>query len=206
MRMVRFGRRRWLTTGAAMLTATLGGKVYAQQTPPLPTERPIGLETAPVTVIEYHSLTCGNCARFHTEIFPAIRRTYVDTGRVRFVLRDYPLDRIALEAAILAHCAGPDRYQTFISALYQDKERWAHSADPLSDLRRIGVLGGVPNERFEACRSNRAFVDAILAMRLGGDREYRVSGTPTFVINGNVHTGVLTFEQFARIVDPLLRS
>jgi protein-disulfide isomerase len=172
--------------------------------PPLPGERSIGSPDAPVTVIEFHSLTCGNCARFHNDIFPRIKAEFVDTGLVRFVLRDFPLDRVALEAAVMIHCAGPERFEPLVSMVYAQKEAWAHSPDPRAALRRYAGLAGLGASALEACWSDPAFARAVVQMRLDAEREHGVSATPSFLIGGRLHRGVLTFEQFAQLVRPLL--
>lgn len=171
---------------------------------PLPGPRSIGREDAPVVVTEYHSLTCGNCANFHANIFPRIKAAYVEPGLVRFVLRDYPLDRLALDAAALVHCGGPERFESLVSLLYARKEDWAHSSDARGWLRRTGQLAGITAPRIEACWSDRGFMDPILAGRLEAERDPGVDATPTFVIGGRTYKGVLSFERFAEIVRPLL--
>ncbi|MBU8547225.1 thioredoxin domain-containing protein [Roseomonas sp. F4] len=171
---------------------------------PLPSERAIGREDAPVTVIEFHSLTCGNCANFHTQHFPRIKAAYVDPGLVRFVLRDFPLDRVAVDAAALVHCAGPERFEALLSVLYTNKEAWAHSPDARGWLRRTAGLAGLSPARLEACWTDRGFSDPIIASRLQAEREFSISATPSFVIGGQVQRGVLTFERFAQLVQPLL--
>lgn len=171
---------------------------------PLPGERIIGRAEAPVAVIEYHSLTCGNCARFHTEIFPRIRTAFIEPGLVRFVMRDFPLDRVALEAAAMVHCGGAARYEALISTLYANKESWAHSPDPRAWLKRAGTLAGIPAARIDACMTDRGFTDPIILMRLQGEREFRVDATPSFIINGQLHRGVQSFERFSALLRPLL--
>ncbi len=171
---------------------------------PLPGERIIGRADAPVAVIEYHSLTCGNCANFHTTIFPRIRTTFIEPGLVKFVMRDFPLDRVALDAAAMVHCGGPERYEALISTLYANKESWAHSSDAHAWLRRVGTLAGIPAARIDACMTDRGFTDPIILMRLQGERESRVDATPSFVINGQLHRGVQSFERFSALVQPLL--
>lgn len=196
------GRRAFaLGLGAAAL-----GVAAARAEMPVakPGERAIGRADAPVTVIEYHSLTCGNCAGFHQQIFPQIRQAFIDTGLVRFVLRDFPLDGVAVEAATLAHCAGPERYAEVVGMLYRDKERWAHAKEPLVYLRQMAPFLGVPVERFDACRSDKAFVGEILRMAFEGQQQYQIRGTPSFVIGGKLYGGVLPFDRFAEIVRPLL--
>ncbi|WP_249731842.1 DsbA family protein [Roseococcus sp. SDR] len=172
------------------------------QTPP--GERVIGRADAPVTVIEFHSLTCGNCARFHNDIFPRIKAEFVDTGLVRFVLRDFPLDRVALEAAVMVHCAGPERFEPLITLVYAKKEAWAHSPDPRAALRRYAGLAGLSASALEACWSDPAFARAVVQMRLEAERDHGVNATPSFLIAGRLHRGILTFDQFAALVRPLL--
>ena len=171
---------------------------------PLPGDRIIGSPDAPVAVIEFHSLTCGNCANFHTTIFPRIRTTFIEPGLVRFVMRDFPLDRVALDAAAMVHCGGPERYEALISTLYANKEAWAHSPDARTWLRRAGTLAGIPAARIDACMTDRGFTDPIAVMRLQGEREFGINATPSFVINGQVHRGVQSFERFSALVRPLL--
>lgn len=171
---------------------------------PLPGERGIGRANAPVTVIEFHSLTCGNCARFHTEIFPRIKAAYIEPGLVRFLLRDFPLDRVALDAAAMVHCGGPERHEALLTMLYTNKEAWAHSPDARAWLRRTGTLAGIPADRIDACWNDRGFTDPIVLSRLEATRDFNVSATPSFIIGGRLYPGVLPFERFAELVRPLL--
>jgi protein-disulfide isomerase len=197
-------KRRTVTMLAATAISPAWTARAQTSAPPLPGERSIGRPDAPVTVIEFHSLTCGNCARFHNDIFPRIKAEFVDTGLVRFVLRDFPLDRVALEAAVMIHCAGPERFEPLVSLVYAQKEAWAHSPDPRAALRRYAGLAGLGASALEACWSDPAFARAVVQMRLDAEREHGVSATPSFLIGGRLHRGVLTFEQFAQLVRPLL--
>lgn len=197
-------KRRTVTILAATAISPAWTARAQTSAPPLPGERSIGSPDAPVTVIEFHSLTCGNCARFHNDIFPRIKAEFVDTGLVRFVLRDFPLDRVALEAAVMIHCAGPERFEPLVSLVYAQKEAWAHSPDPRAALRRYAGLAGLGASALEACWSDPAFARAVVQMRLDAEREHGVSATPSFLIGGRLHRGVLTFEQFAQLVRPLL--
>lgn len=192
--------RRTALLGASLL---LNAPASAQDRP-LPGERVIGRADAPVTVVEFHSMTCGNCARFHNDIFPRIKTEFIHPGLVRFILRDFPLDRVALEAAAMVHCAGPERFEPLISLVYQQKEAWAHAPHPRDHLRRFGQLAGVSGAQLDACWADPAFLRAILEMRLTAERDHGVSATPSFLIAGRVHRGVLTFEQFTALVRPLL--
>ncbi len=189
---------------ALALAPVLAAAPALSQPAALPGERAIGRPDAPVTVVEFHSLTCGNCARFHNDIFPRIKAEFIEPGLVRFLLRDFPLDRVALDAAAMIHCAGPERFEPLVTLVYAQKENWAHSPDPRAALRRFAALAGVAGERVEACWADPAFLRPILEMRQAAEREHGVNATPSFLINGRIHRGVLSFEQFSALVRPLL--
>ncbi|MDD9991813.1 MAG: DsbA family protein [Rhodospirillales bacterium] len=171
-------------------------------------ERPgdlaVGDPDAPVTVIEFFSLTCPSCLRFHENVYNRLKPEYVDTGKVRFVARDFPLNAPALQAAVLAHCAGRDRYFTFIDVLFQTFDDWASSRDFTDKLGQIGELGGVSRDQFEACLNDKALENAIFQSIADGQAAYDVSGTPTLVVNGEKYEGKMTFDALARHIDRLL--
>ena len=122
------------------LAVVLAGAVQAQA-PVAETEVALGAEDAPITVIEYASLTCPHCAAFHRETFPRLKSDYIDTGRVRYVFRDFPLDQLAFRAAILARCAGPKRYLSFVEVLLSQQESWSGHADPMLALKLLAGPG-----------------------------------------------------------------
>jgi len=164
----------------------------------------LGSDQAKVTVIEYASLTCPHCARFTNDVFESFKQKYVDTGKVRYIFRDFPLDQLGLKAAMMARCGGPDHYFGYIKVLYKTQESWATAADPMAALEKIGSLGGLSKSEFDACIKNEALGDAILKERMEGDEKYKVSATPTFVINGETHAGEMPLEDFDKIIAPLL--
>lgn len=169
-------------------------------------EMALGAEDAPVTIIEYASLTCPHCANFHVNTLPRLKRAYVDSGKVRILYRDFPLNDPALRAAVLARCAGPKRYFPFLDLLYRRQAAWSRAADPLAELAGIARLGGVGRARFDACMADRELGDAILKVRREGSAKYKIEATPTFIVEGKRYVGFLTFEQFERILEPLLRA
>lgn len=204
--MTRIRRRSMIAmAGLALPGAWLAGAA-AQPTaqPAAPFEISIGKTDAPLTVVKYHSLSCGVCQRFAMEVMPRVKADYIEKGLVRFVYRDFPLDRVALVAHALARCAGPDRAPAFIAVIYREKEAWAHAADPLPVLESIGLVGGMSREEFAKCRADDALVNAIIQQRLDGTRLHQVDSTPTFVIGDKVHSGFLSYEEFARAVDAKL--
>lgn len=166
-------------------------------------EQGLGDPNAPLTILEYSSLTCPHCAHFHSETLPALKERYIETGKVRLVYRDFPLDQRALEAAVLAHCGGPDRYYGFVDVLFKQQASWARAED-LGPLKQIGRLAGLTEEAMDACLADQALIDAILQVRLDGQEEYEISSTPTFVIGDEVVSGALGIDEFAEIIDPLV--
>jgi protein-disulfide isomerase len=167
-------------------------------------EMALGAEDAPVTIIEYASMTCPHCARFHLDTFGKLKSAYIDTGKVRFLFREFPLDGVALQASVLARCAGPKRFFAFIDVLFEQQETWSRANDPTAALARIGRLGGVGAKKFQACMSDRDLGDSILKTRLEGGSEYEISGTPTFIVNDKKHEGGYDFPTFERLLKPLL--
>lgn len=164
----------------------------------------LGAEDAPITVIEYASMTCPHCATFHNDTFPKFKAQYIDTGKVRLIYREFPLDSVALRAAMLARCAGRERFFAFIEVLFQQQKHWARARDPMAALAKLGRVGGIGRKRFESCMTDRELGDSILMTRLKGSSEFEVSSTPTFIINGEKHPGNMSLEQFERLLKPLL--
>ena len=169
------------------------------------TEMFIGDPNAKVTVYEYISMTCPHCARFHNEQLPAIKKAYVDTGKVKFVLREFPLDRAAFWGAILARCSGKDRFFAFIDIMFKRQSAWSSGGDPMQALTRLGTLGGVSESQFKACLADKKLGDGILTTRQTGSKKYEINATPGFVINGEKADSVYDLKTFAAVVDPLLR-
>ena len=168
-----------------------------------PGDLALGDPDAPVTVIEYFSLTCPACRWFHQNIYDPLKRDYVDAGTVRFVARDFPLNLPAVQATILAHCAGRDRYFTFVDVLFQTFDDWAGSRDYTEKLAQIGELGGVSRERFDACLADTDLENSIFQSMATAQAEYDVSSTPTVIVNGERYEGKMSFEAFAQHIDRL---
>ena len=171
-----------------------------------PQEQVLGDPHAPVTIIEYASLTCPHCAQFHNEVLPELKERYITPGKVRLIYRDFPLDQTALAAAALAHCAGPDRYFSMLDALFETQSNWARADDPIAALKRLGKLGGLTEQGMETCLADEELTDGILRERLAGQNEYDVGSTPTFIIDGKAYPGSRDVEEFGEIIDPLLES
>ena len=164
----------------------------------------VGAPDAPVTLIEFFSLTCPHCEWFHKNIYNRLKSDYVDTGKVRFVARDFPLNAPALQAAVLAHCAGRDRYFAFVDVLFQTFDDWAGSGQYTEKLAQIGELGGVSRDRFDECLADSDLENAIFQSIASAQAEYEVDSTPTLVVNGEKYEGRMTFEAFAAHIDRLI--
>lgn len=169
----------------------------------------IGAANAPVTIIEYASLTCPHCAHFHTETLPKLKAEYVQTGKVKYIFRDFPLDGIALRAAMIAQCAGPERYFTFLDVFFQQQANWTKGNDPeqmIASLKRLARTGGMTEAQIDACLKDQKVQDSVLASRMGGEKQFNVKSTPTLIINGQAHPGALPFDDLDKIIRPLLKS
>jgi protein-disulfide isomerase len=169
-----------------------------------PQEQILGDPQAPVTIIEYASLTCPHCAQFHTEVLPELKERYIAPGKVRLIYRDFPLDQRALTASVLAHCAGPDRYFSFLDVLFQTQASWAQAADPIAALKRLGKLGGLSEEEMDACLADQELADGILRIRLEGQNQHEIGSTPTLVIDGKTYAGARDIEELGALIDPLV--
>jgi protein-disulfide isomerase len=169
-----------------------------------PEDHALGDPNAPVTIIEYASLTCPHCAEFHQDVLPQLKERYIAPGKVRLVYRDFPLDQRALAAASLAHCAGPERYFGFLDVLFQTQESWARADDYLAALERLGKLGGLTEAEMEACFADEELTNRILQTRLEAQDQHEISSTPTFIIDGKAYSGSRGIDEFGELIDPLL--
>jgi protein-disulfide isomerase len=177
----------------------------AAEAPPAPdlrfAERALGRADARLTVVEYFSLTCGHCAAFHRETFPRVRSELVETGRVRILFRDFPLDQLALAAHMVSRVVAPERYVGFLSLLFEQQGRWAlaRGADHLGELARLAALAGVSRAQFDATLADQALARSVLEARQRGEQEHGVNSTPTFVFGTRVVPGNMTFARFAEL-------
>ncbi len=170
-------------------------------------DRVLGSPSAPVRVDEFVSLTCSHCADFYVQTLPELEKRYVETGKVKFIMHDFPLDGISLKAAAVARCMPTDEYFPFIKTLYQTQMQWAFSkTDPEATLIQYAKLGGLSEEKAKACVKDKDLQNAILTERTTATSKYQVEATPTFVINDGVETlhGAEKAETFARIFDKIL--
>jgi protein-disulfide isomerase len=189
-------RRSLGLAAAAMPLATQAFALDARLSP-----RGTGQASAPVVVTEFFSLTCGHCANFHNTVWPKVKSELVDTGRVRMVWRDFPLDGVALLAAAVARALPEERYEPFLSTLFQTQDRWAFAQGrQRQELQRLAALAGMDAQTFDAVAADQEFHRGILQQRLEAEQRHQIRATPSFLFNSRLHTGGLPFEQFERQV------
>jgi len=167
-------------------------------------EKVMGAEDAPITIVEYASLTCPHCAAFHAEVLPQLKSKYIETGKAKLIYRDFPLDKYALTASMLARCAGNDRFFAFLDVLFRKQPVWTSERNPIPALQRIAKFGGIGAEDFKQCLNNKVLEEGILDMRLQAEKKYKISSTPTLYINGKKYKGKHSFEALDETLRKLL--
>jgi protein-disulfide isomerase len=165
----------------------------------------LGAADAPVTIIEYASMTCPHCSHFHETTFPELKTKYIDTGKVRFIFREFPLDPLAAAGSMLARCAGKDKYFPMIDALFSQQKDWVVQK-PLAPMLAIAKQAGFTQQSFDECLANQQMLNGIEESRTRAASKFNVNSTPTFFINGKVFRGALTPEELEKQVTPLLKG
>ena len=202
--------RRQLILGAATLAATTGlastGQaavdIAALHTPPAEGEMAMGPETAKVTVVEYASASCPHCANFYKTTFPELKKEYIDTGKIRFIFREFPHNQPALAAFMLARCAPKEKYFPLVDMFFTQQDTWLEA--PLEGLQKIAQLAGFTKESFDACLKNEAVAKGIIAVRDKAEKDFGVDSIPTFFINGELVKGETSIGDFRKAIDSLL--
>ena len=168
----------------------------------------LGPKDAPVTITEYASMTCPHCARFAEEVFPKIKAAYIDTNKIRYVFREFPLDIKAAAGSMLARCIAKDdgnKYFAVIDMLFKQQEEWA-GPKTTETLKLIGKQAGLSGQQVDTCLKDQALLDKIAADQKYANEVLKVNSTPTFFINGEKVTGETSFEEFEKKIKPLLKS
>ena len=168
----------------------------------------IGPADASVTITEYASMTCPHCAAFNAEVFPKIKAAYVDTGKVRYIFREFPLDIKAAAGSMLARCIAKDdsgKYFAVIDLLFKQQGDWVMK-NTTETLTRIGKQAGLTQQQVEDCLKDQALLDKIAADQKYASEVLKVNSTPTFFINGDVIKGEASFDEFEKKIKPLLKS
>lgn len=207
--------RRGFLAGASSLTllSTAIGEAKADKAlmarllepGPLP-DKTFGPADALVTIVEYASITCHFCMKFHSETWPGLKQKYVDTGKVRFIMREFPLDPLATAGFMLARCAGDEKWYAVLDLLYRTKETWGHAQNPADALLQTVRQAGFTQDSFETCLRNDKLFQDVRSVADRAAREFGVNSTPTFFINGERRTGALTLQEFEKILEPMLAA
>ena len=165
----------------------------------------LGSEKAPVTIIEYASMTCPHCAHFSATTFPELQKRYIDTGKVRFIFREFPLDALAAAGFMLARCAGNDKFMPIVETLFAKQADWV-VREPIEPLKSIAKQFGFTEESFNQCLANQKVLNAIEEVRDRAVKKLGVNSTPTFFVNGKKLVGDVTMEQMVKEIEPYLKE
>lgn len=172
-------------------------------------EMSIGKKDAPVTILAFESLTCPHCATFHANAYPKLKKEYVDTGKVRIVFVDYPLNARAMVGSMLARCTGPERYVAMTEIMFKTQAEWAGIPDGkefLNAMGRIGGMGGLTAEDVDKCLKDRVLYEGIRKRQMDAQKKYKIESTPTFIIGDKRIEGAQPFEQFEAILKPMVEK
>jgi len=166
-------------------------------------DKQLGKDDAKVTIVEYASMTCPHCAHFAATTFPDLKKKYIDTGKARYILREFPFDPSAEAGFMLARCA-KDNYFPMVDVLFAQQANWVGVSNTKDALLQISKLAGFTQESFEACLTDQKLLDDVRSVQKRGADEFKVDSTPTFFINGKTYKGAMSIEEISAIIDPLL--
>ena len=159
--------------------------------------RYLGDINAPIQFVEYVSLTCSHCAEFHVQKLPILKEKYIDKGKLRLEMRDFPLDGLALRAAAMARLVAKEKYYKFVNVLFKSQERWSRNKDPINELKKMGRLAGLSKSKIDASIDQMELLEGIFKMRQQAEKDWNIQSTPSFVINNKfMLAGNLSIEKF----------
>jgi len=193
----------------AQTAKTAGDKVAAEEmmAPGALTDVVLGNPDAKVTIVEYASMTCTHCARFHTEVYPSLKSKYIDTKKIKFILREFPLDPLATAGFMLARCTGTDEKRSaMIDLMFGQQKNWAFVDKPIESLLNLSKQAGFTQESFETCLKNQELYDNVNKVRDRASDKFGVDATPTFFINGVRYSGELSIDELDKAITPLLNA
>jgi len=202
-----------LATAAGLAPLRLIGEALAQTAaeiarPSSLGDMALGDPKATVTIVEYASMTCPHCATFTKDVFPKLKAAYIDSGKVRFVFREFPLDLTAAAGSMLARCIADgdaNKYFVAIDLLFRQQDVWAVQ-NPTAPLKRVARQAGMGEQQFETCLKDQKLLDAIKESQDYAVKTLKINSTPTFFVNDTMVRGETSFEAFQKIIDPLLKG
>ena len=160
-----------------------------------------GEPNAPVSIIEYASFGCSHCAEFHINTYPKIKKEFIETGKVKFIFRNFPLDTPSLAAAMIAHCAGAKKYFGMVEIFFRSQQQWGSADNPLDALKKSARFGGMTNSKVDSCLENKQLLEHIQNVARHGQEKYKINSTPSFVINGKLISGALPYKDFKKEIN-----
>jgi protein-disulfide isomerase len=164
-----------------------------------------GSPSAAITIIEYASMTCSHCAAFHESTWPELKSKYIDSGRAKFILREFPLDPLATAGFMLARCAGPDKRNLFVDQLFAQQKSWAFVDRPVEPLLALVKTLGMTQTDFETCLRNQDLYEQVSQSRERAAEAFNIDSTPTFFVNGRKMTGELAIADFDKLLEPMVK-
>lgn len=190
----------WLVAALVSLSVPVAHAAGKEESFPL--DRVLGKADAPVTIIEYASTTCGHCATFHKQTLPEIKKNWIDTGKAKLIFRDFPTAPagLSLGAAMIAHCAGPERYFGVLGLIMESQDKWLASRDPLDALKKTVRLAGITGADVDACLQRQDLFDGIQARAEHANKEFGIDSTPSFLINGKKVVGALPYAEMDKLL------
>ncbi|MCF4165134.1 DsbA family protein [Zavarzinia compransoris] len=177
-------------------TGASGTSAPAPKADEIPGTFALGDPDAPITVYELASMTCPHCAHFTLTTFPEVKTRFIETGKIRFVFLDFPLDQVALQASMLVRCAGADKAEALVEMLFRTQGSWARSPQPVAAVKQSLKLAGLGDARADACLADDALKNAVAQTRFDAEKRWSISSTPSFVIGDKVQSGAMTIEEF----------
>ncbi len=166
-------------------------------------ELTLGDPNAPITIIEYASMTCSHCAEFHNKTYPDLKKNHIDTGEVKFIFREFPLDKLAMATSMLARCVDNEISMAFIEILFKNRDRWI-SENALDELKNFSKQAGLDSNEFDACLNNQQLLDDLIAGKEKAIEDYKINSTPSFIINGEVVSGNKPYSFFKSKIEEIL--
>lgn len=197
-------RRTVLAGMLALPAAVHPGMTLADSAAPVTGDVVMGDPDAPVTIVEYASLTCPHCSTFHINTWPQVKEAYVDTGKVKFILREVYFDKEGLWASMTARCGGEKGFYPMMDTFLKQQRTWTRGENISEEIQKIGRRAGLSNDQLSACLSDRDYAKTLLEAYQTNAAEDEIRSTPSFIINGELHSGSMSFEEISELIDAAL--